>query len=200
MGISSTLETALEQHASNPVLGPTYNPPLLARSPALLSDISHILGHPLSTIHSHPLVASLAISPSSSSSSRSPPNPKDVPVGLEEYVSRLNTLAVSPDPAPLLAHAYVRYLGDLSGGQQIKLRVKKAYSLEEDDGQGISFYEFGKLGGESGPATMGDMKKIKEWYREGMNAGVGDDKDLKCMSICLRVPSTLPGPPAAPFP
>lgn len=70
----------------------------------------------------------------------------------------------------------------MSGGQQIKRRVQKAYGLEEDGGEGIRFYEFGKLGGESGPASMGDMKKIKEWYREGMNAGVGDDKDLKGMS------------------
>lgn len=169
----------MERHASNPVLGPTYNPTLLARAPALLSDISSILGHPLSDIHSHPLFSSLAISPSAAPNAKPLANLKDIPAGLEEYVSRLSTLAVSPDPAPLLAHAYVRYLGDLSGGQQIKRRVQKAYGLDEETGEGVKFFEFGKLGGAPGSANMGDMKKIKEWYRDGMNAGVGEDKDLK---------------------
>ncbi|CAL1712265.1 unnamed protein product [Somion occarium] len=86
------------------------------------------------------------------------------------------TLADSSDPSPLLAHAYVRYLGDLSGGQFIRRRLAKVYELE--DGAGLTFYEFKQLGG-SGSSTMGDMKKIKEWYRDGMNAGVGDDQDLK---------------------
>ena len=100
------------------------------------------------------------------------------PRGLAEYTSRLRALASARDPAPLLAHAYVRYLGDLSGGQVIRRRVARAYGLEDDGGAGVSFYEFAKLGGGAG-ATVGDMKKIKEWYRDGMNAGVGDDRDLK---------------------
>jgi len=28
-------------------------------------------------------------------------------------------------------------------------------------------------------STVGDMKKIKEWYRDGMNQGVGDDEEVK---------------------
>ena len=70
----------------------------------------------------------------------------------------------------------MRYLGDLSGGQFIRRRIAKAYALE--DGAGVSFYEFKQLGG-SGSSSMGDMKKIKEWYREGMNNGVGNDVELK---------------------
>ena len=45
--------------------------------------------------------------------------------------------------------------------------------------RGTAFYEFRPLGGGAAASTMGDMKKIKEWYREGMNAGVSDDRDLK---------------------
>lgn len=102
------------------------------------------------------------------------------PTPLSDYTSRLNSLAQSTgkvEASRLLAHAYVRYLGDLSGGQFIRRKLSKAYGLE--DGSGLTFYEFGKLGGESGLSGLGDMKRIKEWYRDGMNAGVGDDQDLK---------------------
>lgn len=160
---NSELERALEQHASHPVLNPTYNPTLLARAPALLADISHLLSVPTSDVPAHPLFTALGA---------------PAPRGLAEYTSRLRALASARDPAPLLAHAYVRYLGDLSGGQVIRRRVARAYGLEDDGGAGVSFYEFAKLGGGAG-ATVGDMKKIKEWYRDGMNAGVGDDRDLK---------------------
>ena len=59
-------------------------------------------------------------------------------------------------------------------------RVAKAYGLE--DGAGLSFYEFRPLAGTTVAgegANAGEMKRIKEWYREGMNAGVGDNKELK---------------------
>jgi len=103
----------------------------------------------------------------------------DPPAALMQYIDRLNALA-GTDPAPLLAHAYVRYLGDLSGGQFIRRRLAKAYNLE--DGAGLSFYDFKQLSG-SGSSTIGDMKKIKEWYRDGMNAGVGDDPALKAAIV-----------------
>ena len=41
----------------------------------------------------------------------------------------------------LLAHAYVRYLGDLSGGQMLKKLV--AQTLQLPAGEGVSFYDFG---------------------------------------------------------
>ncbi|THH20583.1 hypothetical protein EW146_g797 [Bondarzewia mesenterica] len=117
--VYDTLESALEKHSSNPALNPTYNPTLLARAPALLSDISHLLGVTTSEVQSHPLFLDVAV-------------PTSQPV--EEYTSRLRSLADSPDPAPLLAHAYVRYLGDLSGGQVVRRRVARAYGLEDEDG------------------------------------------------------------------
>jgi heme oxygenase len=42
------------------------------------------------------------------------------------------------DPTYLLAHHYVRYLGDLSGGQVIASLVRRHYGLAE----GLSFYAF----------------------------------------------------------
>lgn len=155
-----TLEQGLDRHAANPVLAPTYNPTLFARTQSLSADIAHLLDTPESSWQSHPITSDLV---------SNPPQP------FSAYTSRLRHLA-DHEPSALLAHAYVRYLGDLSGGQFIKRRVARAYGLE--DGEGLSFYDFKQLGGNAS-GTIGDMKKIKEWYREGMNAGAGDDAALK---------------------
>lgn len=42
----------------------------------------------------------------------------------------------------LAAHAYVRYLGDLHGGQTLAARVQRAYDLPSN-GPGLAFYAFG---------------------------------------------------------
>ncbi|KAI8994201.1 hypothetical protein BD414DRAFT_506661 [Trametes punicea] len=162
--IYDAFERALEQHATHPVLAPTHNPGLFARSANIAADISYLLDVPEESWQSHPLHAALMALP---------------PPALTQYVARIRELAASPDPSRLLAHAYVRYLGDLSGGQFIRRRIAKAYGLE--DGAGVSFYEFRPLGGASAASgtTMGELKKIKEWYRDGMNAGVGDNTELK---------------------
>ena len=119
-----------------------------------------MLDIPLSSWQSHPIHTKLTSRP---------------PAQFSAYTARLRKLGES-EPAALLAHAYVRYLGDLSGGQFIRRRIAKAYGLS--DGAGTAFYEFKQLGGNSS-STIGDMKKIKEWYRDGMNKGVGDDRELK---------------------
>ncbi|EMD39755.1 hypothetical protein CERSUDRAFT_112040 [Gelatoporia subvermispora B] len=159
--VYSALERALDRHAAHPVLAPTYNPALLARAPSLAADIAFLL-QASSDWQAHPLHTELLAHP---------------PPTFAQYVARLDELAEA-DPAPLLAHAYVRYLGDLSGGQFIRRRLAKAYGLE--DGRGLSFYDFAPLGAaNAGGATIGDMKKIKEWYRDGMNAGAGDNAAAK---------------------
>lgn len=69
----------------------------------------------------------------------------------------------------------------LSGGQFIRRKTAKAYDLDEETGAGIAFYQFSKLG-ESGSmesATQGDMRKIKIWFRDGLDAGAGDNLELK---------------------
>jgi heme oxygenase len=43
-------------------------------------------------------------------------------------------------PHRLVAHAYVRYLGDLSGGQMLEPLIRKAIELPA--GQGTAFYHF----------------------------------------------------------
>jgi heme oxygenase len=55
------------------------------------------------------------------------------------YAGRLAQMARAGSPA-LVAHAYVRYLGDLHGGQALKRVVARTYGL---GAEGTSFYEFG---------------------------------------------------------
>ena len=167
----SALEVALEKHSSHPALREIYNPTLLARSSRLEADIAYLLGVPEDNWRYHPVHLKL--------------RDQDLP-GISNYISRIQELAngntshsQEAQPERLLAHAYVRYLGDLSGGQQIRRNIVKAYQLEDADGAGTTFYAFSKLGGGTQDATIGDMKKIKDWFREGMNNGAGDDERVK---------------------
>ena len=58
----------------------------------------------------------------------------------QAYVQRLQALG-REQPLLLAAHAYVRYLGDLNGGQMLSARV--ARQLQLAPGQGLAFYDFG---------------------------------------------------------
>ncbi|KAH7927808.1 heme oxygenase-like protein [Leucogyrophana mollusca] len=160
--IYNTLESGLSRHASHPILQPTSNPALLARTPGLASDISFLLQVPESSWQSHPAHVALTKSP---------------PPALLDYSSRIHRISES-DPPRLLAHAYVRYLGDMSGGQILRRRIAKAYGLDIAEGSGIQFYHFSAFrGGKSG--TGDNIRKMKDWYREGMNSAVGNDANLK---------------------
>ncbi|GAB3686068.1 biliverdin-producing heme oxygenase [Actinocorallia lasiicapitis] len=57
----------------------------------------------------------------------------------DAYVARLRAVAFDW-PGGFVAHHYVRYLGDLSGGQIIGRGVERAYDLV--DGAGAQFYRF----------------------------------------------------------
>ncbi|PMC62404.1 biliverdin-producing heme oxygenase [Corynebacterium xerosis] len=74
------------------------------------------------------------------------------------YVNRLTELARARDAASLLAHHYVRYLGDLSGGQIIARRLRDHYGI---DGEGAAFYDF---------SALGKIKPYRDAYRERLDA------------------------------
>lgn len=151
--VYDALERALDRHATHLSLEPTYNPTLLARAPLLAADISYLLQVDEGSWKSHPIhVQLMAWSPTP----------------LLAYVRRLEALSQSSDPSALLAHSYVRYLGDLSGGQTIRHTLAKAYNLDEASGQGISFYAFKELRSAK-LASQGEMKRIKDWFRTGLN-------------------------------
>lgn len=72
----------------------------------------------------------------------------------EVYAAELRALAA--DPVSLVGHHYVRYLGDLSGGQIIKTMVRRHYGLET----GLSFYDF----------DIPKPKVYKDRYRAALDA------------------------------
>ncbi len=61
------------------------------------------------------------------------------------YAERLRT-AGADDPAVHVAHHYVRYLGDLSGGQMVARLLRSTYDIA---GPGALFYDFSALGSPS---------------------------------------------------
>ncbi|KAJ7833687.1 hypothetical protein B0H14DRAFT_3710349 [Mycena olivaceomarginata] len=99
------------------------------------------------------------------------------PPALEAYTARIQAIADLPDPSALLAHSYVRYIGDLSGGQTIQRALAKAYGLTLG-GAGLSFYAFKELHSNM-PASQSEMKRIRDWFRAGMNKGAGNNVEVK---------------------
>ncbi|GGA75717.1 heme oxygenase [Pseudoclavibacter endophyticus] len=53
------------------------------------------------------------------------------------YADRIHDAA--GDPARLLAHHYTRYLGDLSGGQAMRVMIDRAYGLPDDEARFFAF-------------------------------------------------------------
>lgn len=82
------------------------------------------------------------------------------------YVARIHEVAHT-EPALLIAHAYVRYLGDLSGGQSLRKIVRSALELPED--QGTRFFEFDDF------ASPSVIREFKGQYRDALNSLPIDD-------------------------
>jgi len=68
-----------------------------------------------------------------------------LPAG-REYAARI-AHAAADDPALLIAHAYVRYLGDLNGGRLLKKRLARYEWLPAG---AVAFYEFPEISDISG--------------------------------------------------
>lgn len=102
------------------------------------------------------------------------------------YVERLSAIArnaahsASASSADLLlSHAYVRYLGDLSGGQHIRKRVEKLFPQDElvHGASGYEFYEFPAPSSEVAPAAW--HRDLKNAFRSAMDeAAVHCTRDL----------------------
>ena len=74
------------------------------------------------------------------------------------YVDHLNAIQ-STVPARLEAHAYVRYLGDLSGGQMLRKIVSQSLNLG-DQNEGVNFYHFGE---------PPEVVRLVQRFRAGLN-------------------------------
>ena len=130
------LEAALDRHAAMPLVAPV-RVPVLYRTVALAADLRDLHGAGWNAL---PLTAAMG-----------------------SYVARLEEVARTQPPL-LAAHAYVRYMGDLSGGQILRDVIRRALGLH--DGAGLAFYTF---------AGGGDSRELKDGFREGLDAMPLDD-------------------------
>ena len=113
--VYQALEAGLQQHAAHPLLAP-LGLAALARSTALQADVAD-------------LAARLAA-----------PAAAALPASAGIYADHLQALAQRQPPL-LAAHAYVRYLGDLAGGQALGRIARQAYALP--GAAGTRFFDFG---------------------------------------------------------
>ena len=74
------------------------------------------------------------------------------------YVDRIHQIGKT-QPELLVAHAYTRYLGDLSGGQILKKIAQSAMQLSTSEG--VAFYNF---------KDIKDEKEFKNQYRSAIDS------------------------------
>jgi heme oxygenase len=86
------------------------------------------------------------------------------------YVDRIREIA-NTEPALLIAHAYTRYMGDLSGGQALKNIVRSA--LDSPPDQGTSLYEFEQI------PTPEAKRAFKEKYRQALDSLPVDERMIQ---------------------
>ncbi|MCI1190289.1 biliverdin-producing heme oxygenase [Calidifontimicrobium sp. SYSU G02091] len=110
----AALEAGLERIADDERLAP-FAQPALRREAALAAD--------LHDVHGPRWRDELALTPA-----------------MSDYVAHLQRLSQA-GAQRLIAHAYVRYLGDLAGGQRLRAVVARALALPP--GRALAFYDFG---------------------------------------------------------
>ncbi|KAG9277493.1 heme oxygenase-like [Astyanax mexicanus] len=131
--VYEALEEELDRNCSHEAVAPIYFPQELARLESLKKDLEHFYGQ----------------------------NWKEqlvVPAATLRYVQRLREIG-RKHPEYLVAHAYTRYLGDLSGGQVLGRITQKSLGLKT--GEGLTFFSFP---GVSSPNLF------KQLYRGRMNS------------------------------
>lgn len=128
----AALEAAADAMRDDAVAGPFVDD-ALTRGPALAADLEALLGRSWRA----------EIAPSAAT---------------EAYVARISEVGRSW-PGGFVAHHYVRYMGDLSGGQMLRGAIETV--LELDATSGTAFYDF--------PA-IADVIAYKDAYRARLDA------------------------------
>ena len=140
--IYRALESALEVNA-DPRLAP-FSDPALMRVPALQKDLAVHYGDDWE----RKLAAGqLHVTP-----------------GAKAYADELHELGPG-STTYLMAHHYVRYLGDLSGGQIISALVQRHYGINPE---GLNFYAFD---------SIGKIKPYKDSYRRHLDEAEFSDTE-----------------------
>jgi heme oxygenase len=134
------LETGLEFHRHSPAVSAAAHRDVY-RAPAIISDLVDISGPDWE--NALPLL----------------------PAG-EQYGRRIATSATGGGTG-LIAHAYTRYFGDLSGGQVLKRLLERSLGLQPRQ---LSFYEFPKIK---------DKELFKQSYRRAIDAGAALIADIE---------------------
>ncbi|QZZ22384.1 heme oxygenase (biliverdin-producing) [Leptothermofonsia sichuanensis E412] len=142
--VYSALEAGLERHRNHPVVGGIVFPEL-NRTANLERDLEFYYGNNWYE----------QITP--------------LPAG-QVYVDRIHEIA-NTDPVLLIAHAYTRYMGDLSGGQALKNIVRCALNLPPN--QGTALHEFEQL------STAEAKRAFKAKYRDALNSLPVDDATIQ---------------------
>jgi heme oxygenase len=138
--VYAALEGALTHHAGHAAIAAIHDP-RLARSDRLAAD--------LACLHGPAWREELLLMPATLA-----------------YVARLHSLEAQ-DPLGLVAHAYVRYLGDLAGGQMLRRVVARAFGLPA--GLGTCFFDFG-------PPEL--ARTLVQALRAGLTAMPVDEVDV----------------------
>lgn len=96
--------------------------------------------------------------------------PENLKTAVDQYVSRIESIA-ELKPELLVAHAYVRYLGDLSGGQMLHKVLSKNSPIDN----GFQFYVFDNI----------DATEMKTLYRQRLDE-IGNKKPRIIKDICIE--------------
>ncbi|KAM4594192.1 heme oxygenase [Fundulus diaphanus] len=131
--IYQALEEELDRNSNHPAVAPIYFPAELARLKSIETDLEYFYG---------PAWREKIV----------------VPAATQRYCHRLRQIG-KENPEFLVAHAYTRYLGDLSGGQVLGRIAQKSMGLKSSEG--LSFFAFP---GVSSPNLF------KQLYRGRMNS------------------------------
>ncbi|XP_032825877.2 heme oxygenase 2 [Petromyzon marinus] len=132
--VYTALEEEMDRNKDNPVFAPLYFPAELHRKAALEKDLQFFYG----ARWREEIVCSDAA---------------------QKYVERIRWIG-EHEPELLVAHAYTRYMGDLSGGQVLKKVAQRALHLPAS-GEGLEFYTFD---------NVTNAGKFKQLYRSRMNS------------------------------
>uniref|UniRef100_A0A3B3WWU6 heme oxygenase (biliverdin-producing) n=1 Tax=Poecilia mexicana TaxID=48701 RepID=A0A3B3WWU6_9TELE len=127
--IYSAMEDELERNKDHPYIAPIYFPTELYRREALAQDLQYFYGVDWESLVTTTL-----------------------------WVKRIHEVG-KKDPGMLVAHCYVRYIGDLSGGHLLNNVAKKVLRLPAT-GDGLRFYQF---------EGITSHKGFKQLYRSKLN-------------------------------
>ncbi|XP_006204389.1 heme oxygenase 2 [Vicugna pacos] len=130
----SALEEEMDRNKDHPAFAPLYFPMELHRKAALTKDMEYFYGGDWE-------------------------EQVQCSEATRRYVERIHYVGQN-EPELLVAHAYTRYMGDLSGGQVLKKVAQRALKLP-NTGEGTQFYLF---------ENVDNAQQFKQLYRARMNA------------------------------